>query len=62
MEPKIKVEPKILCKICGGKGVMPSPTIALALPPKERRKLEKAAEENPVTCYVCGGEGISRSE
>ncbi len=45
------------CHVCGGKGTTPAPAIALYLPPPQRRELDQAAEDNPVTCWHCNGTG-----
>jgi len=46
-----------VCKTCLGTGFVPMATAAIALPPKERRKLDQAAADNPIKCYVCDGTG-----
>lgn len=45
------------CRVCGGKGTTPMATIALAMPARERRKLDRQAADNPVQCYACRGSG-----
>lgn len=45
------------CPSCDGKGKQPMATIAIALPPKERRELDQSAADHPVDCWRCGGSG-----
>lgn len=46
-----------VCRHCNGKGSTPMATIAIALPPRERRELEQSAADHPVTCWACAGTG-----
>lgn len=53
------MEVRLKCWGCGGSGMRPMATISLAIPPKERRKLDQYAEDNKVPCLVCNGSGFA---